>query len=128
MTNQIQQSLKSCAHCLQDEGDLSEVPLHLIVATALRDLLHVDFASIETTLELNRLPNVANVLVIQDHFTKNVMEYVTPNQTGNTVARFLYKGYISNLWAPARLLSDWVANFMGSIIDKLCKIFDMKKL
>ena len=43
------QSIKSCVHCLQHEGDLSRVPLHLIVATALMDLLHVDFTSIEMT-------------------------------------------------------------------------------
>ena len=42
------------------------------------DLLHVDFTSIETTLELNRLPKVTNVLVFQDHFMKHVMAYVTP--------------------------------------------------
>ena len=53
MANRMQQSIKSCACCLQHQGDLSNVPLHLIVDTALIDLLHVDFTSIETTLELN---------------------------------------------------------------------------
>ena len=62
MTNQMQQSIKSCTCCLQYEGNLSKVPLHLIAATALLDLLHVDFTSIEMSLELNRLP-VTNVLV-----------------------------------------------------------------
>ena len=58
MANQMQQSIKSCVH----EGNLSKVPLHPVVATALMDLLHVYFTSIETTLEMNRLPKVANVL------------------------------------------------------------------
>ena len=78
MANQIQQSIKSCACCLQHEGYLSKVPLHPIVASTPMDLLHVDFTSIEMTLELNRLPKVANVLVFQDHFMKHVMTYVTP--------------------------------------------------
>ena len=78
MTNQMWQSIKSCMHCLQHEGDLSKVPLHPIVATTLMDLLHVDFTSLEMTLELNRLPKVTNVLVFQDHFTKYVMAYMTP--------------------------------------------------
>ena len=43
MANQMQQSIKSCAHCLQHEGYLSKVPLHPIVATASLDLLHVDY-------------------------------------------------------------------------------------
>ena len=54
MANQMQQSIKSCAHCLQHEGDLSKAPLYSIVATAPMDLLHVDFTSTEMTLELNR--------------------------------------------------------------------------
>ena len=108
MTNQMWQSIKSCAHCLQHEGNLSKAPLHPIVATPLIDLFHVDFTSIETTLELNRPPKVAKVLVFQDHFMKHVMAYVTPIQTTKTVAKFLYQCYISIFWAPARLLSDWV--------------------
>ena len=90
------------------------------------DLLHVDFTSIKTTLEPNRLPKVANVLVFHDHFTKHVMAYVTPNQTAKTVAKFLYQGYILIFGAPARLLSAWGVNFMSSIIDKMCKLLGMK--
>ena len=92
------------------------------------DLLNVDFTSIETTLELNRPPKVANVLVFQDHFTKHIMAYVIPNQTPKTVAKFLYQGYISIFGAPARLLSDWDANFMSSITEKMCNLLSMKKL
>ena len=73
MANQMQQSIKSCAHCLQHEGNLSKVPLHLIVAIAPMDLLHVDFTSIETTLKLNRPSKVANILVFQGHFMKHIM-------------------------------------------------------
>ena len=45
----------------------------------------VDFTSIETTMELDKSPQVANVLVFQDHFTKYVLAYVTPNQTAKTM-------------------------------------------
>ena len=78
MTNQMWQSIKTCMHCLQHEGGLSKAPLHPIVATTPLDLLHVDFTSIETTLELNKLPKVTNILVFQDHFMKYVFVYVTP--------------------------------------------------
>ena len=114
--------------CLQHEGDLSKAPLHQTVATALMDLLHVDFTSIEITPELNRLPRVANVLVFQDHFTKHIMAYVTPNQTAKTVAKYLYQGYISLFGALARLLSNWGANFMSSITDEMWNLLGMKKL
>ena len=128
MANQMQQSIKSCMHCLQCEGNLSKMPLHPIVASALMDFLHVDFTSIEMTLELNRLPKVTNILVFQDHFTKHIMAYVTPNQTAITVAKFHYWGYILIFRAPARLLSDQGANFTSSIIDKMCKLLGMRKL
>ena len=119
----MQQSIKSCACCLQHEGDLSKA-----VATAPMDLLHVDFTGIETTLELNRPPKVANFLVFQDQFMKNIMAYVTPNQTAKTVTKFLHQGYISIFRALARLLSDWGANFMSSSIDEMCNLLGMKKL
>ena len=128
MTNQMWQSIKTCVHCLQHQGGLSKAPLHSIVATAPLDLLHVDFTSIETTLELNKSPKVANILVFQDHFTKHVLAYVIPNQTAKTIAKFLYQGYISIFGALARLLSDRGANFVSSVIDEMCKILSMKKL
>ena len=95
MTNQVQKSIRSCMHCLQHKGNLSKVSLHPIVSTAPMDLLHVDFTSIEMTMEQNRLPKFVNILVFQDHFMKHIMVYVTPNQTTKTVAKFLYQGYIS---------------------------------
>ena len=124
----MQQSIKSCAHYLQHEGDVSKAPLHPIVATSPLDLLHVDFTSIEMTMELNRLPQVANVLVFKDHFMKQQMAYVTLNQTAKTVTKFPYQVYISIFGALARLLSDWGANLMSSIIGEMCNFLSMRKL
>ena len=73
MVNQLRQIIKTCRHCLQYEGTTLKAPLCPIVATAPLDLIHVDFTSIETTMELDKSPRVANVLVYQDHFTKHVL-------------------------------------------------------
>ena len=124
----MRHSLRTCAHCLQHEGGLSKAPLHPIMATAPLDLLHVDFTSIETTLELNQSPRVTNILVFQDHFMKHVLAYVTPNQTAKTIAKYLYQGYNLIFGALIRLLSDRGANFMSSVIDEICKILRMEKL
>ena len=97
-----------------------KVPLCPIVAATPLDLLHVDFTSIETMMELNQLPRVANILVFQDHFTKHVLAYVTANQTVKTVTKFLYRGYISIFGALAMLLSDRSTSFTSSIIEELC--------
>ena len=59
---------------------------------------------------------------------KHILVYVTPDQTSKTITKFLYQGYISIFGALARLLSDRGANFMSSVIDKMCKILGMKKL
>ena len=79
-------------------------------------------------LELNQLPRVANALVFQDHFTKHVLAYVTPDQTVKTVAKFLYGGYISIFGSPARLLNDWGTSFTSSSIEELCKILGIQWL
>ena len=51
MAKQMRQTIRACTCCLQYEGGFPKAPLCPIVATALLDLLHVDFTSIETTLE-----------------------------------------------------------------------------
>ena len=128
MAKQMRQVIKACRCCLQSKGDTPNVPLCPIVATTPLDLLHVDFTSIETMMELNQSPRVANVLVFQDHFTKHVLAYVTPNQTAKTITKFLYGGYISIFGALARLLSDRGTSFTSSIIKELCKILGIQWL
>ena len=126
MAKQMTQTIRACTHCLQYEGGFPKAPLCPIVATAPLDLLHVDLTSIETTLEPNKSTRVTNVLVFQDHFMKHMLACVTPDQTVKTVAKFLYRGYISISGALARLLSDRGASFTSSIIDELCKILGVK--
>ena len=128
MAKQMRQVIKTCRCCLQYEGSTPKAPLCPIVATTPLDLLHVDFTSIETTMELDKSPRVANVLVFQDHFTKHVLAYVTPDQTVKTIAKFLYGGLISIFGAPARLLSDRGTSFTSSIIQELCGILSIQQL
>ena len=63
MANQMRHPIRTYTHCLQHEGGFPKVPLYPIGATAPLDLLHVDFTSIETMLEPNQSPRVADVLV-----------------------------------------------------------------
>ena len=128
MANQVRQSIRACTQCLQYEGGFPKGPLCPIVATAPLDLLHVDFTSIETTLEPNQSPRVINVLVFQDHFMKHMLAYAIPDQTAKTIAKFLYQGYISIFGALARLLSDRGASFTSSMIEEMCKILGIKQL
>ena len=126
MAKQMRQIIRACTCCLQYEGGLSKAPLCLLVATAPLDLLHADFTSVESTLELDQSPSITNILVFQDHFTKHMLAYVTPDQSVKTIAKFLHGGYISIFGAPARLLSDRGASFTSNIIEELCKILGIK--
>ena len=85
MAKQMRQVIKACKCCLQYEGGTPKTPLCPIVATTPLDLLHVDFTSIETMMELDQSPRVANILDFQDHFTKHVLAYVTPDQTAKNL-------------------------------------------
>ena len=126
MAKQMRQVIKTCRRCLQYEGGIPKAPLCPIVATTPLDLLHIVFTSIETTMELDTSPRVANVLVLQDHFTKYVLVYVTPNQTAKTITKFLYGGFISIFGAPARLLSYRGTSFTSSVIWELCEILGIQ--
>ena len=126
MAKQMRQVIKACRCCLQYEGGTPKAPLCPIVATTPLGLLYVDFTSIETMMELDQLPRVANVLVFQDHCTKHVLAYVTPNQTVKTITKFLYGGYSSIFGALAGLLSDRGTSFTSSIIEELCKILGIQ--
>ena len=55
------------------------------------ELVHVDFTSIDTTMELNQPLSVKNVLVLMDHFTRYTMAFVTKDQKAKTVAHILYE-------------------------------------
>ena len=88
MASQMPQAIRNCTCCLQHEGSLPKAPLHPIMATAPLDLLHVDFTSIETTLEPNQSPRVTNILVFQDHFTKHVLAYASPTKLQKLLLNF----------------------------------------
>ena len=80
--------------------------MSLIIVTTPLELLHVDFTSIDTMMELDQPPKVVSLLVFCDHFTKQVMVYMTPYCTAKTVTKFLWQGYIFIFRALAKFLSD----------------------
>ena len=84
-------SVKGCQHCQIFEGVVVKALLYPIKAYAPLKLVHVDFTSIEMTMELNQPPSVKNVLVITDHFMRYSIAFVTKDQKAKTVARILYE-------------------------------------
>ena len=128
MAPQMQKAICNCEQCIQHEGTHAKAPMQPIIVTAPLELLHVDFTSIKTMMQLDQPPNVVNLLVFCDHFMKYIMAYMTPNQTVKTFAKFLWQGYNSIFGAPDKLLSDWGANFESNIIRELCKPMGIQKV
>ena len=93
----------------------------------LSKLVHVNFTSIELTMELNQLPSVQNVLVITDHFTRYSMVFVTKDQKAKTVMRILYERFISVFGMPTKLLSDRGMDFTSALVEELCSAFGIQK-
>ena len=93
------------------------------------ELVHVDFTSIETTMEPNQPLRVKNVLVLMDHFTRYMMGFITKDQKAKTIAHILYEQFISVFGAPPKLLSDQGANFTSTLFEfeELCSTFGIQK-
>ena len=89
------------------EGAIPKVPLCPIRAHVPLELIHIDFTSVESTMELNKPPSIKNVLVIMDHFTRYTLAVMTKDQMVRTIAKVLYERFIMVFGVPAKLLSDW---------------------
>ena len=100
MAKQMRQAIRACNCCLQYEGGTPKAPLCPIVATTPLDLLHIDFTSIETMVQLNQSPRVTNVSIFQDHFIKYVLVYVTPDQQKLSLNFYMEATFY--LWGPSQ--------------------------
>ena len=85
MDEDCQALVRACQHCKIFEGVVVKVPLCPIQAYAPLELVHVDFTSIETTMELNPLLSIKNVLVLTDHFTRYMIAFVTKDHKTKTI-------------------------------------------
>ena len=85
MDEDCRASVRGCQGCKIFEGAVVKAMLSPIQAYSPLELVHVDFTSIETTMELNQSPSVKNVLVLTDHFTRYVMAFVTKDQKAKMV-------------------------------------------
>ena len=60
-----------CPCCRAFEREVPRAPLCLIQVYVPLELVHLDYTSIESTMEMNKPPMVKNVLVMTDHFMRN---------------------------------------------------------
>ena len=108
------------------EGSLFGAPLCPVQTYPPLELVHVDFTSIKTTMELNKPPSIKNVLVLTDHFMRYAMAFVTKDQKAKTVTCILYEQFIVVFGMPGKLLSDCGVNFTSALVEELCSAFGIQ--
>ena len=128
MTQDLGNHIKKCGHCRKYEAAPPVAPMKPLACSGPGELLHVDFTSIEETVPLKEDPVIRNVLVLQDHFSKNVVAYVVKDQTARTATETLRNGYFGLFGAPAYLVSDQGKAFTGHVITHLCELYGVQKL
>ena len=119
--------VRGCPHCRAFEGEVPMAPLCPIWVYALLELVHLDYTSIESMMELNKLPMVKNVLVMMDHFMRYALAVVAKDQTAKTVMKVFYECFIAVFGVPTKLLSDRGANFTSALLEELCAAFGIQK-
>ena len=127
MTGDCHAIVSGCPHCQAFEGQVPRTPLCPIQVYAPLELVHLDYTSIESTMELNKPPVVKNVLVMTNHFTRYALVVVMKDQTAKTVMKVFYKCFVAVFGAPAKLLSNRGANFTSTLVEELCSAFGIQK-
>ena len=119
--------VRGCQRCQVFEGEVPRAPLCPIQAYAPLEFVHLDYTSIESTMELNKPPVVKNVLVMTNHFMRYVLAMVTKDQIAKMVVKVFYEHFIAVFGASAKLLSDKGAKFTSALVEELCSVFGIQK-
>ena len=113
--------------CQAFKGEVPRAPICPIWAYAPLELVHLDYTSTESTMELNKPPVVKNVLMMIDHFTRYALMVVMKDQTSKIVMKVFYEHFIAVFGASMKLLSDRGANFTSNLVEELCAAFGIQK-
>ena len=122
MVQETVRSVHNCACSIQFEAKLQKPGLEPILCTESMDLVHIDYVKMEVTVGLKEKPEVKDVLVVEDHFTRYLQAYITKNHTARTTAQVLYNEYFSVFSFPHRLMSDQAPEFSSKVIAALCDL------
>ena len=115
--------VRECPHCQAFKGEVQSGPIR---AYAPLELVHLDYTSIESTMELNKSLVVKNALVITNHFMRYTLAVVTKDQTAKTVTKVFYEHFVAVFGAPVKQLSDRGANFTSTLVEELCAAFGIQ--
>ena len=78
-------------------------------------------------MDLDQTPEVKNVLVIVDRFTRYMRAHVTKDQKASTVTKCLYERFISIFGAPEKIITEQGKGFTSEVMTELCTQFRVGK-
>nr|KAG5712759.1 hypothetical protein BaRGS_029814 [Batillaria attramentaria] len=123
MAADVENWIQKCPRCIRRKTPCnSRAPLVNIVTTQPLELVSVDFLTLETSKG-----GFQHVLVMVDHFTRYALAVPTRNMTAKTTADVFFSNFVVHYGIPRRLHSDQGANFVGRIIQELCKLLGCSK-
>ena len=97
MAHDIRHKVKHCVQCKKFEGTSPIAKLKKLPCSGPGELLHIDYTTIEETVDLQEKPVIRNVLVMQDHFSKHVVAYVVKDQTASCQGSEV--GILRSVWS-----------------------------
>lgn len=119
----VEQYIKNCRRCIQRKTlPKKAAPLQHITSRGPLDLVCIDFLAVEPDSR-----NVANILVVTDHYTRYAQAFPTRDQKAVTVARVLWEQYFVHYGLPARIHSDQGRDFESRLVKELLKVMGIKK-
>ena len=121
----VAEGICNCERSIQHEGISVKAPVQAHYCNCIIRIASHWLYQHQGNDKAGSTTNVVNNLVFCNHFRKHVMAYMTHDQT---VAEFLWHGYISIFIALAKPLSDWETNFESNIIRELCNLMGIRKV
>lgn len=114
--------VSKCSRCQISKGHYSDLKCKhgALISTRPLEHLYIDFLTLDKSSS-----GYENVLVMTDGFTKFTQAIVTKNQTAAVVVKALIENWFFRFGIPERIRSDQGKSFDNTIMQALCKIFNI---
>lgn len=125
MKREVTEYVTKCIKCqLNKKTRATKMPLQITqVSQAPFEKIYIDI--VEGLPETNRGNNV--ILSMIDDLTRFVELAALPDQRAPTIAKALFEDILCRYTFPKEIISDQGRNFIGKVIEDMCKMLKIKK-
>ena len=126
MLGMIERFIKSCESCQKNKvSPVTKMPM-MITTSSSKPFERV-FLDIVGPLISSYRQN-KYILTVMDDLTKYAIAIPIPNQEAGTIADAFLNNFICIYGCPQSILTDQGGNFMGLVLQNLCKLLKIKKI